>query len=804
MPSATQEESMRMLCDMLGYSMKYYQSATTDIVISYRTPEGGQALDDDHIIALSRFQNVKNADDDVNYFLLDSGYLTKDAPSRTLRAIEGELVWAEDGDLVKLGYLDDNHRYILPETQVAENGIFIFDDESDVTSAEPWRKVDNLNAQDIGTKCFKFGYDSHLNAPYVQFPDDIADLIGEGVMLGYTRTHGANGNISARTLSAIAMPDMSGEEIDGLINAKTEDMSAHNPGAAVNGCNPETLNRAYSNYKKTIGTFDTLVACRDYINYIYRMTADDVNQTPLVSNVIVSDIRSDINRAITLCTFDDYGICYEDLPRTKDDMTHFDLMVYPFKTYNGLRTKLGHDTSFKVSYSNWPEIKAGLADAKTISHNLRQADQGDVACVKCYVRLKATITTTYKVNKAEQSAILANVYAAIYDSFNLRELDFGEEIPLESIIECIKGADARIKDVSYPDPDYVLKTMTVDGSEIGEGLNTHLKMLNVLAGKTPLFEYDESFSAGFDEVEHDQLEGKGPIFENIEKITTNMTVDTTPKDGEHAVDDDDQLLRKGEIVQFRKPHMTTITTYPAYVHYFVKLSSDTKTVPANSEYKLENGEHVYFCYTEKQDLGDGTTKETLKGKDYSAGTVIKANFDLVDSKAYHDETNKSYPYTKEKFSTVTELSGLEGMYTLGAQQRIEILDEMTVNLNEPCYVYWTRADDADNTENEQTTWTWTEDGGNAYTLGEGEYFYLTDAGKTDIAAYGSGTKIKRTGDFELKKKASEEDTSAEAIAEYGAAASINWIFVNLSASGNKLMLQEYQYFNLTAGDRIIG
>lgn len=33
MPSAAQEESMRKLCNMLGYSMKYYQSAETTVTI---------------------------------------------------------------------------------------------------------------------------------------------------------------------------------------------------------------------------------------------------------------------------------------------------------------------------------------------------------------------------------------------------------------------------------------------------------------------------------------------------------------------------------------------------------------------------------------------------------------------------------------------------------------------------------------------------------------------------------------------------------------------------------------------------
>ena len=33
MPSAAQEESMRKLCAMLGYSMKYYQSAETTVTM---------------------------------------------------------------------------------------------------------------------------------------------------------------------------------------------------------------------------------------------------------------------------------------------------------------------------------------------------------------------------------------------------------------------------------------------------------------------------------------------------------------------------------------------------------------------------------------------------------------------------------------------------------------------------------------------------------------------------------------------------------------------------------------------------
>ena len=39
MPTAAQEDSMRKLCDMLGYNMKYYRSAVTDVTIKYYNPE---------------------------------------------------------------------------------------------------------------------------------------------------------------------------------------------------------------------------------------------------------------------------------------------------------------------------------------------------------------------------------------------------------------------------------------------------------------------------------------------------------------------------------------------------------------------------------------------------------------------------------------------------------------------------------------------------------------------------------------------------------------------------------------------
>ena len=56
-----------------------------------------------------------------------------------------------------------------------------------------------------------------------------------------------------------------------------------NESASINGSNKETLNEAYNNFKRTVGTFDTLVTCRDYANKIYQLV--DSNYNSLVSNI---------------------------------------------------------------------------------------------------------------------------------------------------------------------------------------------------------------------------------------------------------------------------------------------------------------------------------------------------------------------------------------------------------------------------------------------------------------------------------------------------------------------------------------
>ena len=110
MPTAAQEESMRKLTEMLGYSMKYYRSATTDVTISYAKTESDPLQGPVHI---DRFTNIKDADDTVNYVTLKAIDLFNDNATKSVPCIEGELVTCEtDNDnIISISLLDDNNRY---------------------------------------------------------------------------------------------------------------------------------------------------------------------------------------------------------------------------------------------------------------------------------------------------------------------------------------------------------------------------------------------------------------------------------------------------------------------------------------------------------------------------------------------------------------------------------------------------------------------------------------------------------------------------------------------------------------------
>jgi hypothetical protein len=544
MPTAAQEESMRKLTEMMGYNMKYLRSATTTVKVTYHNPdpseEEKQALDAG--LLLPSFTVVRDETGTINYFTTNPlpVYISSTTPTITLDCMEGQIVKCEslnDNNVITRNLLTTDNRFYLPEVQIAENGIFIYNTARNLKDqieayGEAWARVDNLNTQKNRSRVFKFGYDSYLGRTFVEFPEDISELIGDGLLIYYTRTSGESGNIASGTLKQMEIPsDWTAVSQDSF---QVENIEPSN-----NGANIESISSAYKNFKKTIGTFDTLVTCRDYMNSIYNMMSSD--NKPLVSKALVTDIRNDLNKAITICSCSDAGICYKEKPVTKlipktvympvfvggcwhlidekgpiltestmflegkgggfkfndggivtagekgfweitqtgmdgeqvvnrvfttklktlvekeELIDHFDLVLYPFKSYNQIKNNVlnissAYNSSFEYTERSLPTIEARLRKSQTLAHKYTKPSVGDILCINNYLRLNAFIATTNKISADEGAFIIDKVKIALANAFNLRELDFGEEIPFEQILEVIEKADPRIKLASLAEP----------------------------------------------------------------------------------------------------------------------------------------------------------------------------------------------------------------------------------------------------------------------------------------------------------------------------------------------------------------
>lgn len=730
MPTAAQEDSMRKLCAMLGYSMKYYRSATTDVLIRYSNPEPSEEEDEVMTprgilngLAIPKFTVITNNDKDVNYFTIneEAAFISKKTPSVIIPCMEGQLVKCEssnDDNIITARQIVNN-KFYLPETQIAENGIFVYNtlslDGTTNMDGTPWLAVDNLNIQPRESRVFKFGYDSYASRPYLEFPDDYSELFGDGLFIYYTRTNGVNGNVSARTLTQLELPT-TGD----WAKVSADSFSAENTFAATNGANSEGIVSAYNNFKKTIGTFDTLVTCRDYMNKIYSMIGD--NGSPLVSNANVTDIRNDINRAICICSCDDAGIFYKEraqktvkqaglsdknievvakavtldcykptyksgvwyvgspdngiklfadniafedtgfnptldgevaigadeftankwvivqnghtyntgLDATTDitanvpvsivsntieeAIDRFDIVLYPFKTYTQVgqgvkKIREAYERSYTYSIKNKTDIIGRLEPQKTLAHNIISPRKGDLLSINNYIKLNANIVTNYKITNEEGKYIKDNIKIALANAFNLHELDFGEEIPFDSLVSVIENADSRIKSISLNEPtlyttfsvlkDFDIMTgepvvveyavasewlgktdadntkrlthnnkSTYDTAEARKIYN-HLVVRNILAGRVPLFNYNTTFSTSFSE---------GPyLIESIIADTVGLVIPngcTPTKDIPKTIWVDGDITYTGEY--------TGEESAPIYRQAYVPTVEDFCASPASS------------------------------------------------------------------------------------------------------------------------------------------------------------------------------------------------------------------------------
>ena len=321
LPSVTQETSARNLFEMNGYFPKYYQSAITQVKFRYN---GSNLAAGESFSFPAMNTIITDIDNNICYSLMAPVNITKaKVTTDSVPAIQGtfKTLTVGDGEIIQLSNLDDNNRVYFPEPMVAQNGVFVYNSDSFIEGETPttdsWHIVENLNLiEPEKGRYFKFGFDSNRGLPYVEFPDNIADIIGSGLIIKYVITLGAAGNVSTQYLTKLLAPlqvDVIGSSTaDKIISFERADedttdsetdadnLLIYNTGSTINGVDPETIDEAYNSYKKIVGTFDTLITCKDYDNEIYSLT--DNNDNPLVSNVYVTDRRTDYNKSAQVIT----------------------------------------------------------------------------------------------------------------------------------------------------------------------------------------------------------------------------------------------------------------------------------------------------------------------------------------------------------------------------------------------------------------------------------------------------------------------------------------------------------------------
>ena len=753
MPTTTQDSSFRDLADINGYTMQYYKSASTKINIMY-TGEVEKGND----YTFKPFETTfTDASGEIIYTLVGdlSGIgknvtISKQGDTSIGVIYEGNAVdfSINNVNTIQLANLDSEHRLFLPEVMIASNIICVKNASSNDWGE--WEMVDNLNIYKPLEKKFKFGFDSVRNLPYIEFPDDIEELIENGLNVKYFKTSGASGNIIARRLNTVksGVPE-------GITD--TTKLFVSNIQSTSNGANIETIEEAYKNFKKTVGTFDVLTTTRDFANYLYRLT-DTITSYPLVSNVQVTDRRTDVNLAHQVVTFDEFGTnttyVYEKTGDGINIITPFDLVLYPLQYVNNITDDDTYNSTFTpTSLTTVSNLIEKLEGAQAMSHTYKFIPELDninyTYLYKNMYSLNCRISTIYKVNNVEQAEILYNVRKALYDTFNAREVEYGKPIEFDDLLETIVGSDTRIKNVSLDEPTVTTKRCINSKLATSNDNYTTRVAYNVLAGRVELYDYDTTFDYKFGQT-------STQVIEHITSVTPEFTPTLTSNTLTLGTNQVVQLYAQSYGVDWNALVGVNYRWYGNTVN-----ANDTHIIGANETLLLST-------------VTNGVQKNFV----YSNGTIIKPTFNLTEGEGSIDIGGVMYK-------------------TLGTNEKISFLKPIEVTLGSQLNAYWfvnNAKNELFDTSTNETEWS--------HILDENEYFFYTDAQKTQLNVLGSGTKLKtnKSGDWTLKREnlVSLETFNSEDISTYGA---INWKSITFT-NDTWIKAEEQQILTLIEGDSV--
>lgn len=821
LPSASEESAFRDIVETQGYNMKYYRSATTTISMQYNG-----VIQPSQSITFKRFDTqFKDSDGTTTYSLLNDLVIEERNKAFSQNIIEGTFVdlSINGNTIIQLNNLDSNNRLFLPTTLIAENGIFVANVNNSVDWDE-WKSTDNLNLHLPKEKYFKFGFDSGKGLPYIQFPSDIIELIGNGLCVKYLLTNGAGGNISAKKLTELYNPapdSLTFDKSEDKVVVEDENTNANlllisNTAAATNGEDKESLNDAYFNFKKTIGTFDTLINCRDFANYLYNYLR--ASGYPLVSNSQVSDRRIDVNYSVPIISYSDGGAKTIYKFRQEEEIggnaiTPFDLVLYPLQQVDNINSDSLYARTFSIS-SDISDIPAIFTDVQSVDHTFlnptKLGNSGDMCnyLYKNKYELNARITTTRKVSEYERYEIINQVKQALYDAFNSRKIEYGKELAYDDILETIQNSNDLIRNISLDEPNvvtYVLKGNGIEYKLLGEtsqGYETnpnkeYLYMIarNILAGKLSIYSYDTRFNYIYGQTD-------SQIDENILSVDPQLVI----KNGAFTGNNGDSTpkyytLNDNQVVQLFSPNYAIDFTAVAGVNYNFTGNNGNK-IPKNTTYSLISGDEFILQATDStqtakkyvyKNVSSVCTKET-----YINGSEIPQSIQKLDEIVI--KPNLDIEQGVNGYAKPITIDGVS-YRTLGSTDEISFLNKVkttitnNTSLAKVVKMYWS----VDNANNQLFDY---ERGITTRILSENEYVIYTDDAMSSIEMFGAGTKLstnfKSNNDWIMDKSnlISLDTLDNTNLSTY---ASINWQNISFSM-GNEFSIEEQTIITLASGD----
>ena len=370
--------------------------------------------------------------------------------------------------VIQVDNLDSNNRLYFDTNKIAENGIFIT--HADQEDYDLWVQRDNLFIDDLNSinddrdivYNYSFGVTPNSNICYLEFPDNAAEIFAGGIKITYIITEADSGNIPENFLSSVYIDIQTSTNVDNVsIIVNSENLNVYNSVAGSNGQTFETIDDAYKNFQRTIGTYTTLVTLRDYVNACIN--------SGLSSNAIASSRQSDLQCTYQIMSYinetDTLINTIDKKPGSDEELLNaFSLKLYILQNAVPSTGDITIDTaSFNNTFTLKSQIEAEIIKDyiekyKSIEHEysniLTPFDGGktNFRARPCLFKNRFPIEAriiTQNIDKVEKQEIINNIKAALYANLSAAKLDFGEEISTEEVTNIILTADPRISNVSH-------------------------------------------------------------------------------------------------------------------------------------------------------------------------------------------------------------------------------------------------------------------------------------------------------------------------------------------------------------------